>query len=180
MFRLSFTLLALLFATSTLASPPRCVLFNGRLFGKDLDSPCVHYTSDYSDGRAVDSEGGVEIVLSDPSAKPALELYSGELMNLPNDKCCPPETFTQEIGCSSYVPQGECCVTGDSVHVWGLSSDIGCVHSVETYASYVPSSGNASWSTSNPGSNHEVELYLALHSNGCCGCFLHSLPCGSC
>lgn len=167
------------FSLATLNVQPRCVLYNGRLFGKDLDVPCIHYTSNYADGRGV-VDGTVEVVLSDPTAKPALELYSGELMNLPNDKCCPPETFVREIGCDMYMPQGSCCYDKENVYVSGLSHHIGCVHSVETYASYVPTGGAISWETENPEANYEVELYLSLMSDGCCGCYLHSLSCSSC
>ena len=157
---------------------PHCFHLGAKLFGKNLDVPCVHHTDDFSVSFDVVS-GSVEMVTS-PTSEANLELYSGARVLTPWEDCCPPPSFVRELACPRIEESGECCYTETNVHVTGLPEQSGCVHSVEDYASYVPTGTSRTWNTSNPEANHEVEVYAALHPNGCCECFMYSIPCSPC
>ena len=111
---------------------------------------------------------------------PNLEVYSQARVVTPWEDCCPPPSFLFELQCEKVEESGQCCYSHDTVYVNGLPVQSGCVHSVEDYASHIPSDGATSWSSNNTESNHEVEVYASLHPNGCCECFMYSIPCSPC
>jgi len=172
-----FALIALSFATSSMADP-HCFHLGSKLFGKDLEGPCVHHTDDYSVAFDVVS-GSVEMVVA-PGSTANLEVYSGARVLTVSEDCCPPPSFLHELACPRIQETGECCYTEDTVHVSGFPTQTGCLHSVEDYASYTPTDGTASWPTTNPGANHEVEVYASLHPSGCCECFMYAITCSPC
>lgn len=178
MFRL-LALFALLATSTFVTSSPTCFQVGQKLFGKNIDGPCVHHTEDYTVSFDVSASGSVEMVLP-PDVMPNLEVYSQARVVTPNEDCCPPPSFLYELTCEKVQPSGSCCYSSDTVYVSGLPSQSGCVHSVEDYASHLPSSGSVSWSTSNISANHEVEVYASLHPSGCCECFMYALPCSPC
>jgi len=157
---------------------PHCFHLGAKLFGKNLDVPCVHHTDDYSVAFDVVS-GSVEMVTS-PTSEARLELYTGARVLTPWENCCPPPSFVQELECPRIQETGECCYTEGEVQVTGLPEQSGCVHSVEDYASYVPTELSVTWNTTNSTANHEVEVYASLHPNGCCECFMYAIPCSPC
>lgn len=179
---ITITTLLFSFLLSTVSADPHCFKYGAKLYGKDLDVPCVHHTDEYSVAFDV-VDGSVEVVLGQQAQVPALELYSEPRIVNDWEDCCPPPSFVQELTCGelSQAEEGSCCVSDTHVHVTGLHSHyVGCVHSVEDYVSHLPEGGSVSWETSDPGANHEVEVYASVHPNGCCSCFLYSLPCGEC
>ena len=116
-----------------------------------------------------------------PDSQARLEVYSEARMLTPSDNCCPPPSFLTELHCPRVQETGSCCVTNNTVHVSGFPTQTGCLHSIEDYASYPTSNGEAvSWSTENPEANTEVEVYASLMSNGCCSCFMYAIPCSPC
>lgn len=160
------------------AEEPICFQMGRKLFGKNLDGLCVHDTADFSRSHDV-VDGIVEIILPrDTTAN--LEIYSDARIVTEYEDCCPPPSFTYELFCNQIQATGQCCYDESNVYVTDLPDISGCVHSVEDYASYVPSNNSASWSTKNPQANHEVEVYASLMPDGCCGCFLYSVPCSPC
>ncbi len=162
---------------------PYCYKIDGRLIGKNMDGyKCIHYTSDYSNGVQIHN-GAFETVYN-VGGVPRVELYTDNLMILPGDKCCPPQSFVKEIECYVFPEErGECCRSDTGVEITGLPvPEANCVHDVVDYASYVPSGSELTFPMS-PGklaNNHEVEVYASLHPSGCCDCFLYSLPCPPC
>ena len=164
---------------SSVNADPHCFQVGQKLFGKDLDGVCVHHTNDYTVSFEVSPSGSVEMVLP-PNVNPSLEVYSGARVVTPWEDCCPPPSFMYELQCEQVEESGSCCYTEDTVHVSGLPDVSGCVHSVEDYSSHVPSNNHVQWSTNNTEANHEVEVYASLHPNGCCECFMYSIPCSPC
>ena len=180
MFTFTLTLtLALTFAMTS-ASEPECFHLDGKLFGKHLhETLCVHRTDNYTEAATVFEEN-VVIVGGNPT-QGNLELYTGELMDLPGDVCCPPNTFTTEIPCPVIHKQGSCCYEEGHVHVWDLPSQVGCVHSIETYDAYIPTFGEVlTWHTYNHTANTEVEIYAGVmgpYAPGCCTSWMYNLKC---
>jgi hypothetical protein len=176
---------ALLFTiTSVLGTPePMCYKIDGRLIGKNMDDyNCVHYTSDYLNGIQV--EDGMFETVQNVGGIPSVELYTGDLMILPGDKCCPPQTFVQEITCTPFPEErGSCCRTATEVQVSGLPEPhVQCVHDIVKYENHIPAYGmtNITMSLDDLNNNNEVEIYGGVHPNGCCACFLYSLECPVC
>jgi hypothetical protein len=177
----ALTLLITLFATSVSAHTPNeayCVQLGHQVCGVGLNGTCVHETSDFT--VAFDVTDGVAEARSRSTNATAFEVYSGDRMTTVWEDCCPPDTFVKEIQCEVIEEQGQCCYTDDRVYVWGLDEHIGCVHDVVDYKSYVPTTGSVDFPLDTPLENHEVELYGGQHSNGCCACYLHAVPCGRC
>ena len=180
---LTFALSSLVIASAATAAPS-CFQIDRRVFGKDLGVPCFHLNNDYTVAYDVQPDGSAEVHLpydtSDPSE---LELYSGPRMTTAVEDCCPPETFLSAISCPIIQPVGTCTISGNVLTVSGLPEQTGCVHSVETYNSYVPSSGSVQWLTNNAGANPEVEVYASQHplthptAPGCCYCHIYNIPC---
>ncbi len=174
------SMLSLSSATSPATSAPSCFQVGQKLFGKNIPEPCVHHTDDYTVSFDVSASGSVEIVLPSPDHWPDLEVYTGARVVTPWEDCCPPPTFAYQLECEKVQEEGSCCYSADTVYVSGLPEQSGCVHSVEDWASHIPSSGSVSWATGNPEANHEVEVYASLHPTGCCECFMYSIPCSPC
>ena len=170
---------------------PKCFKIGTTLIGKDLDFfRCAHYTENYADGRQI-VDGKVVIRGVSTGGEHELELYTGNLMSVPGDDCCPPDTYVTNVKCVDvYNNPGKCCRTDTDVKVWDLprSPDFGnpdfisCLHDIVHYQSYIPLQGNASWSMSpaDLDQNNQVEVYASLHPTGCCDCYLYSLECPYC
>lgn len=176
-----------LFALSVLADEPYCYQVGQKLYGKNLhDALCVHHTANYAVSFDV-VNGSVEIDLPD-GVFPRLELYNQSRFVTEWDDCCPPESFMYEIECELSCPyehpltttEGSCCYDKETIYVNGLPADAGCVHSIEDFATYIPANSSVSWSIGDLEKNGEVEVYANLMPDGCCGCFMYSLPCGRC
>ena len=175
---LTITLTFALAMISSVLADPSCVRLGHKVCGTDLTGPCVHATDDYSVAYDV-VDGVVEAVLTNETPV-SLEVYSGTRVLTEYEDCCPPPSFMHELHCTEVHEQGSCCVSETHVHVTGLPEHVGCVHSVEDYASYNPTSGSVSWPTDHPELNHEVEMYGGQHNNGCCACYLHAVQCSPC
>lgn len=165
---------------------PYCYQVGTKLYGKNLDGLCVHHTGNYGVAFEV-VDGMVEIDLPD-GVFPRLEIYSGERVFNDSEDCCPPDTFIHEIECELSCPydhplttvEGHCCYDKETIHVTGLPSTVGCLHSIEDFATYLPVNSSVSWSYVDVEKNGEVEVYANLMPDGCCGCFMYSIPCGKC
>lgn len=172
------TLTFILSAAFVSASEPSCVQLGMKVCGTGLPGLCVHSTTDYS--VAFDVVDGVADLEVEQLSGVALELYSGARMVTESDDCCPPHTFLTEYSCTVVEEAGSCCYDDSHVHVSGLGDFVGCVHDVVDYGSFNPVDGAVSIALDEPSSNHEVEVYAGQHGNGCCACFMHSIPCGPC
>ena len=112
----TLALASLAFASAT----PECFLLGSTLWVTDADSvgaKCYHYASEdtcecdsgpttYADGQSLTSDGWDTVHVDPRNAPYHVNLYTGDLMVFPGDKCCPPPTFVgPSVPCETVSSQ---------------------------------------------------------------------------